>query len=640
MLLYCHAGCEIGDVVAALGLTMADLFADEYRYQEADGRVSRTVFRGYQAGDAKRFRQKVASGASSILYRLPEVIDAVSDGQTIYLVEGEKDVKALESLGVIGTTAPMGASNFAKVDVSPLTGAPVVVVVDRDAAGDHWASDVNDRLAGVASSVAFVRAKAGKDAADHVAAGYGVGEFEPYVAAPVTAQDARTTRGEGAEPSHKGQVRMAYRLADAYADRLMHVHGLGWFVWEHCRWAEDTHGRAQRAVLDVLRQALMESFDDSMRDLRDDVRRCETAAGVAGVLTLAASLEEFAFTVNDLDADPYLLNCSNGTLNLRTLELRRHNPADRLTKVTGAAFDAQAQGPTWEAFLARVLPDESVRGFLQGYVGLSLAGRVLEHRLAILTGTGRNGKGVFAGAVSCAMGDYAITAEPDLFMHREGAHPTGEMDLLGVRFIVVSESDRDRRLAEATVKRLTGGDLVRARKMRQDYVQFRPSHTAVLVTNHLPKVSGDDPALWARLRVVPFGVVIPEPEQDPHLPERLDAEAEAVLAWAVAGWQAYQEKGMTDPDAVKVATDRYRFDSDSVGRFLADCTISNPHGRIAAGALYERYSRWAADDGAEVLSKKPFGQELERRGFSDTRTGSGRYRKGLLLRADEDEDDA
>ena len=112
-----------------------------------------------------------------------------------------------------------------------------------------------------------------------------------------------------------------------------------------------------------------------------------------------------------------------------------------------------------------------------------------------------------------ALGDYAQTADPELFMHRDGAHPTGEMDLLGARFVVVSETEQDRRLAESTMKRLTGGDTIKARRMRQDFVEFEPSHLAVLVTNHLPKARGDDPAVWRRIRVVPFNVVIPEEER-------------------------------------------------------------------------------------------------------------------------------
>lgn len=438
------------------------------------------------------------------------------------------------------------------------------------------------------------------------------------------------------ESEHRGQARMAYRLAEAHGDQLMFVHGIGWHTWDGRRWVEDRHGRATRAVLEVLRTALAGSLDD--KALRDDVRKCESEAGLNGVLGIAQALETFAFTVEDLDPDPYLLNVANGTLDLRTMMLRDHDAADRITKVTTGAYDPQAAGTSWQAFLARVLPDEPVQAFLRRYVGLALSGAVLEHKLALLTGTGRNGKGVFYGAVNYALGDYAGTADPDLFMHRENAHPTGEMDLRGMRWVVVSESDQGRRLAEATVKRLTGGDRIKARRMRQDFVEFTPSHTAALVTNHLPRVSGDDPALWARLRVVPFDVTIPTNEQDPRLPEALQLEADAVLSWALAGWADYDEHGLAEPPAVVRATEDYHAAADAVARFIeAECLV-NPHMHVSVAELWERWCRWRVDDGAEEVSKKALGEALDRRGFPVHRaTGGHRVRRGIGLASDDEE---
>lgn len=436
---------------------------------------------------------------------------------------------------------------------------------------------------------------------------------------------------------HRGQARMAYRLVGRYRDKIMFVHGIGWHLWDGRRWIEDDRGAAKRAVLEELRRAHDESFED--KDLRADVRKCESAAGVAGVLDLAAALEAFAVIVGDLDADPYLLNTASGTLDLRTMELRPARPADRITKVTRGSYDPEATSTAWDGFLARVLPDPDLRGFLQRVAGVGLLGIVVEQILAILTGTGANGKGVFYGAVGHALGDYASSAEPDLFMHREGAHPTGEMDLRGIRWVVVSESDRGRRLAEATMKRLTGGDEIKARRMRQDFVRFTPSHTPVLVTNHLPKVSGDDPALWRRMRVIPFDVVIPVEDRDPHLAERLQLEADAVLSWAVAGYKDYISIGMAEPESVTIATDRYQLDSDAVARFVEECCMKNPHMHVTTGDAFDRWGRWAIADGAESISQKAFGQALDRCGYPAVKgTGGRRLRHGIGLYADGDDE--
>lgn len=222
---------------------------------------------------------------------------------------------------------------------------------------------------------------------------------------------------------HHGQLRMAYRLANSdHRHRLMHVHGVGWHRWDGRRWAYDDKGHAVRAV----RKALEESLDldtEAAKGIRRDVDKCSSAAGVAGVLSLAATMEPFAANVHDLDldTDPYLLSVANGTLDRRTLRLRDHDPGDRITKVTAAAYNDLDSG-AWDTFLARVLPDAEVRGFLQRLAGLALLGRVVEHVLTG-TGTGANGKGVFTRALEHALGDYASTAESDLFMAREGHTP-------------------------------------------------------------------------------------------------------------------------------------------------------------------------------------------------------------------------
>lgn len=440
---------------------------------------------------------------------------------------------------------------------------------------------------------------------------------------------------EKPEAVHRGQARIAYRVAERYGGKFVHVAGLGWHHWDGNRFIADDRGASTRAVLAELRRALGESLAD--KELRSDVRKCESASGVAGVLSLAAALDPFAAAVSDLDSDPYLLNGANGTLDLRTFELEPHDPSHRITKVCRGAFDPGASSEVWDSFLARVLPEEDVRRFLQRLVGIGLLGAVREHVLAILTGKGANGKGTFYKAVCWAMGDYASTAEPDLFMHRDGAHPTGEMDLLGRRLIVVSESERDRRLAEATMKRLTGGDTIRARRMRQDFVEFTPSHTALLITNHLPKVSGDDPAIWRRIRVVPFDVVIPEEERDGGLDERLQLSADAILSWAVEGWRDYLANGLAAPPAVLVATEDYQRNNDAVARFIDESCHVSPAVQAITRDLFEAWEKWRLTDGAEQMSLKAFQVALTDKGFAVAPVRNGkRWRKGIALKAVEE----
>ena len=450
-----------------------------------------------------------------------------------------------------------------------------------------------------------------------------------------------TDGGGGAETvddriTHTAHLRMAYELSRWAKDKLLYVHGIGWHYWDGRRWAYDDKGVAKRAVYAMLKALWPKAFGDSdkQKALAKAIVACETAAGVKGVLALAEALKSFAATVADLDADPYLLNCADCTLDLRTGEQRPHNPADGITKVTRAAYHPDTAGAVWTAFLEKVLPDNDIRDYLRRVIGVALLGMVIEHNLDILTGVGGNGKGTLYKAVCFALGDYADMADPDIFLERKSSGHVNEMALRGLRLAVVSESGRGRALDEARMKRLTGGDLINARRHYQEPVTFTPSHLPLFVTNHLPKVSGDDEAVWRRLRVIPFDVVIPDTEQDKHLDEKLQVEADAILAWAIEGWKDYRRRGekLQEPDGVLVRTAKYRSDSDDVGRFLddPDWVLKAPTLQATSSQLLAAYRRWAEQEGGDEIGLKEFGQALDTKGYPVTqRTGKGRWRSGI-----------
>lgn len=328
-----------------------------------------------------------------------------------------------------------------------------------------------------------------------------------------------------AKEVHRKQVRVAHEFAAREFGRMLYVVGIGWHVWDDRRWLFDEGGlMARAAVVACIRHLAERTAGD--KELKADLAYCSTAHGVRGVLELAAALPRMGVLASRVDADPYLLNCSNGVLDLQTLELRPHRPEDLMTKVTRAAYRPGVTSQEWTDFLVEVLPDPSVRTYLQTFFGVVLIGKVLEHIFTIATGTGRNGKGVTYTAASFALGDYAAVADPAL-MEVVKANPNAPspafFELRGRRLVVLSETDARIRLSAATLKRLTGGDPIKARALRQDPIQFEPSHTFLMVTNHLPELppKDTDPAVWARVRAVPFDVVIPPHRQDPRLPERL-----------------------------------------------------------------------------------------------------------------------
>lgn len=442
---------------------------------------------------------------------------------------------------------------------------------------------------------------------------------------------------------HRGQLRMAERLAQRSAGRLLHAHGLGWYVWDGKRWAPDKNGTAVREAIDTVKAALRQLpfLDKQARDhLYSDIRRSESASGLDGILRIASSLHPFAVAADAMDGDPYLFNTATGTLDLRTGEVRAHDPRDLITKVAGCGLDDEADPEPFLGFLGEILPDLDVRAFVQRLIGYAMLGRVAEHVLPIFTGVGQNGKSTLLNLVKEALGDYAIVADPDLLIDKGGAHPTGQADLQGVRLAIVAETDEGRPLAAATAKRLTGGDPIRARKMRKDFVEFDPSHTVIMVTNFKPKVAGDDPAMWRRLRVVPFDVVVERP--DPNLPARLQLSLPAVLRWAVEGYREYAELGLEPPEAVTLRTKQYQTSSDSLGRFLDERIIANSSSaaKVKARELFSEWDSWCHENNEQPGTEIAFAEAMGRRGYEKRKSHGVMVYTGLLLAApDEDNEE-
>jgi putative DNA primase/helicase len=441
--------------------------------------------------------------------------------------------------------------------------------------------------------------------------------------------------------THSAHLGMAHKLASQFKDKLLYVNKHGWFRWDGKRWAPDENGAARRAVHAVIRRdrrllARLNLPNEEYQKRARQIARYETASAITGILTEAAALEAFSVEIRDLDADPWLFNCANGTLDLRTMTLRPHDQADRITKVANAAYDPKPIARDWPQFLDKVLPDKEARDYFQRMVALALLGEVNgDKQIApIMHGDGANGKTTAVETISFALGDYAMAAEPTLLMaKRNDVHPTGIADLLGRRFVSVVETERGRRFDLALLKWLTGGDTLKARRMRQDFFSFTPTHLLVMATNHLPVIDDGTEAVWRRIRLIPFTVQIPEDERDTQLSERLRAEADAVLAWIVGGWEDYRRRGRLDePQAVLLATSEYRSDSDVIGRFITEeCYIGSPQIAATTSLLYQRWETWANHERLTPLSRVAFGRMLDAKGYPADQKSHDRVRRGICL---------
>jgi putative DNA primase/helicase len=329
--------------------------------------------------------------------------------------------------------------------------------------------------------------------------------------------------------------------------------------------------------------------------------RAESSGAISGMIRLARGNPAVIIEHEQLDADPNLLNCPNGTVDLRTGKIRPHDPADLMTLQTAVPYGPDAQCPTWEACLERWQPNEEIRRYLQLEARAGATGYPTE-TLSIYYGDGGNGKSKYGGAIQYVLGDYTFVPHKSLLVAgKHEQHETTGADLFRKRLGIASETKAGDALDEEQVKAITGGDRMRARRMREDSWFFDPTHTLIVYTNHRPKIGGTDEAIWRRARLVPWDVTIPVAERDLDLAEKLKAEGPGILRWIVEGAQRFLAEGFDPPDAVRAATDSYRADEDVVGRFVAEMLTFAANARATSHDLSQVLQRWCSSEGLPEL---------------------------------------
>jgi putative DNA primase/helicase len=273
--------------------------------------------------------------------------------------------------------------------------------------------------------------------------------------------------------------------------------------------------------------------------------------------------------------------------------------------------------------------------FVQKAVGYSLTGSTDEQCLFILHGSGANGKSTFLNTISTILGDYARQTPTDTLLVKRGDGISNDVARLhGARFVSAMEVENGRRLAEAQVKQLTGGDLMAARYLYQEFFEFRPQFKLFMGVNHTPVIQGSDHGIWRRLHVVPFTVTIAKEDQDKRLVEKLHTERSGILRWAVEGCVAWQAEGLEPPRAVADATHEYRAEMDVLARFLAEECVIGPDQRVATGLLYAHFREWCDLADESPVSQRALAIALKERGFTPGRNNRERFWEGLGLRED------
>ncbi len=434
----------------------------------------------------------------------------------------------------------------------------------------------------------------------------------------------------------------AERFARCNQDSLTFVKAWNsWHLYDGRRWLRDECELARQRAAGVVESILSEAIKAAPPDvaLAKHALRSMSEQRIRAMLSLAQCDPLLAAAPSQFDRDPWLLNVANGTLDLRTGELRKAWQGDGITKLSPVAYDPEARSEVWDRFLERVQPDPEERRFLQLAAGYSLTGDTREEKMFMPIGPPATGKSTFIETLKAAAGDYAVTADFETFIKRP---PTGGprndvAALAGARAVVSIEVDEGRALAEGLVKLLTGGDTVTARRLYQEGFEFRPQFKLWLVANNAPRIRDDDAALWRRVLRIPFTVEIPEPERDPTLKTALrdpERAGPAVLAWAVQGCLAWQRDGLRPPAAIRQATAEYRADMDPLQDFLDERCELDGDGWVVTATLREAYERFCEANGDRPLQGKAFAARLLGRGFTRGKHGADGTRiwSGLWLK--------
>lgn len=696
-LVLCRADCETEAVIATLGLTMAALMPawpspngasppstpeaappppKRYMIRDAKGELLAVHVRldtpqgkkvWWQKPDGtKRLPAWLKTG--SLMYGLEQL--AQTPDADAAVTEGEKAADALRAvrgLVVLGTVG--GASVTPSIAVlEHLRGRRVYLWPDNDPAGHRHM----ERIALILTRdqgcevrvIDWAEAPPKSDAADCDPALYPelMAAAKPWKA-PIPKTAAKAVQAEGDAPwlerGHLPRTDLGncQRFVAQHGDYLRYVATLGWFEWNGKVWAPNDAAPYRRAAATV-RSIYQEAADEPDKYLRDDLaawaKGSESASRLAAIVALATYHSAVVARIDDFNCDPWLFNCLNGTIDLRTGELAPHRREDLITMVAPVEFDPQARFEPWDRFLEEATGgDREVQRYLQKCVGYTLTGDVSRDEIFVVHGPGGTGKSTFIGALMAVTGPYGapLRTEAVLSGNSAGGHNEDIARLVGKRLVVLAEASANEQLREGLVKQLTGGDRISASLKGKPNFEFEPVLKLWLASNHVPRMPEDDSGMQRRLRKLPFEHKALRP--DPTLRHVLSASPEAraaILAWAVEGCLTWQKEGLKPPEVVTAASKAVFEDQDPLSEFWSDYIELDPDQDDAAEirldyefestsaeirAAYEKYADAEGIPQGRRISSKGLAARLKGKGCSAITIGHDKARgwRGVRVRS-------
>lgn len=401
-----------------------------------------------------------------------------------------------------------------------------------------------------------------------------------------------------------------------------------WFIWNGKRWEQDDTGKiityAIECVRNIIHDADLLPEGDKRKSLIQHSLKSESSGKLKALLEIASGMPAITVRSEDLDQNPWLLNCQNGTIDLRTGKLKPHDPKDYITRICAAAYKPDCAIPLWTQLTEKITGgDKEYIRYIQKALGYALTGDISEQAIFILYGTGSNGKSTMLNIFAALLNGYAQSTSSDTFMQKKNESVNNDIARLkGARFVSAIEMEEGKRMAESLIKSMTGGDKLVTRFLYGEFFEYVPQFKVFLAVNHKPDIRDTTNSIWRRIKIMEFNNTFTEQERDKNFPTKIMAkELPGILAWAVQGCLDWQQNGINAPDIVEAATRAYKEEMDSFSHFFNECCVVREGARVSNKMLRAKYDEWCAENGERGLTQRPFSRKLRERGY-DTRNSS------------------
>ena len=403
-----------------------------------------------------------------------------------------------------------------------------------------------------------------------------------------------------------------------------------WLIWNGSVWSEDECGLMNKLAYQFISEAKEALFGSGKHSAAGNLSSFESLNRLENLCKLAST--DRAVSLSNFDTDPMLLAAPNQWVDLKSGAAYDPDPSILISKAIATDFCSRSECPNFEAFVNDIFEgDQDLISYVQRAIGYSLTGSTAEQCLFILIGDGANGKSTFVNVISKLLGDYSKAAASQTLVAK-GSTSVGDdlVDLVGARFIFVSETEEGEALAEAKIKQMTGGDVLKARPLYGKYIQFEIIGKILLATNSLPSINNTDHGIWRRIQAIPFNRTFTAEQQDKDLGSKLTKELPGILNWAIQGCLDWQEQGLNPPQVVLDQVATYKTEMDSIAQFVEQECSLEPETKYPASKLYEAYRHFCQAIGRKPQSTNAFKKALDKlTGVYQSRTSSGMQWQGI-----------